>query len=74
MNKYIDEDQQNYNFNSEFSNNKDIFIKQINSDNGRKLDYLFKSNAKKSKYKKKKKKKQKKKNKIKKNKKKKYNF
>ena len=36
-------------FNSEFSNNKDIFIKQINSDNGRKLDYLFKSNAKKSK-------------------------
>ena len=49
MNKYIDEDQQNYNFNSEFSNNKDIFIKQINSDNGRKLDYIFKSNAKKSK-------------------------
>ena len=49
VNKYINDDQQYYNFNSELSNKIDNFIRQIKNDNGRKLDYLFKSNAKKSK-------------------------
>jgi hypothetical protein len=49
VNKYINDDQQYYNFNSELSNNIDNFIRQINNDKGRKLDYLFKSNAKKNK-------------------------